>query len=154
MNKFEIKYQPITNEENSENITTYYEVNFYIDERSFIEMVKEFELPFADNLAGRYSINIYRTEDFLLGRCPDFEGDKIALLACICGDSGCWPLATRVRVEGNRVIWDRFEQPHRKRWDYSGFGPFVFDFDEYKKEIQKVPFIKKLSERSRLSYWD
>lgn len=167
MNKFEIKCQSITNEENSEDSTTSYEVDFYIDGRSFMEMVKEFESPFADDLAGNYITTINRcTENFLLGRCPDEgkENDKTELLICTCGCSGCWPLATRIRIEDNRVIWDRFEQPHRKDWDYSGFGPFVFDLDEYKQEIQKVPFIKNflrrskfiksLLERSRLSYCD
>jgi hypothetical protein len=151
MNKFEIKYQPITNEENSEDSTTDYEVNFYIDGRSFIEMVKEFESPFADDLAGQYRISVYEgTKDVLLGRLGEYgeENDKTELLICTCGCSGCWPLATRIRIEENRALWDRFEQPHRKNWDYSGFGPFVFDLDEYNREIQK------LLERSHLSYWD
>ena len=73
MNQIEIKCQPITNEDVSEDTTTYYDVDFYIDGRSFMEMVKEFESPFAADLVGRYSINIYRyTEDFLLGHSPDF----------------------------------------------------------------------------------
>jgi len=33
---------------------------------------------------------------------------------------------------------DAFEQPFRT-WDYTGFGPFVFDLEQYKKAIAIIP---------------
>jgi hypothetical protein len=58
----------------------------------------------------------------------------IYLLGCQCGEVGCWPLTTRVTVNNNRVLWDSFRQPHRER-DYSRFGPFVFDLDQYRNAV-------------------
>ncbi|AFZ37924.1 hypothetical protein Sta7437_4459 [Stanieria cyanosphaera PCC 7437] len=151
MNHFEIRCQPIIDENESQNDLGDYDIGLYVDGRSFIEMVEEFELPFAGDSAGKYICPDTRyTEDFFLGRHPEYgeEYDKTELLICTCGCSGCWPLATRIRVEKNRVIWDRFEQPHRRNWDYSDFGPFVFDLELYKKEISKVRFIRKFLRRS------
>jgi hypothetical protein len=31
---------------------------------------------------------------------------------------------------------DSFRQPHRPDWDYSGFGPFVFDRAQYDEALQ------------------
>jgi hypothetical protein len=36
------------------------------------------------------------------------------------------------------VHWKCFSQEHRPQLDYSGFGPFVFDSDQYKKTILKL----------------
>lgn len=59
MNYFEIEYQP-TNHDDIGHFVGYADVHVFIDGRSFIEMVKEFELPFAADSAGQYSINIYQ----------------------------------------------------------------------------------------------
>jgi hypothetical protein len=60
------------------------------------------------------------------------------LLGCGCSVAGCWPLEARVTVESDRVIWDRFRQPHRPRQNYSAFGPFVFARDEYQTAVAKL----------------
>jgi hypothetical protein len=145
INYFEIKYQPmnhddiIYDEDFAED-----NVHVFIDGRCFLEMVKEFELPFTTRSAGMYSINLYQyNQDYLLGHWLDDDIGKTRLLACSCGDLGCGSLAARIRVEKDCVIWDQFEHPW-KNWDYSGFGPFIFALDEYQKAIEKIPFIKKL----------
>jgi hypothetical protein len=146
MNYFEIKYQPTNHDDITyDNGFAEDNVDVFVDGRCFIEMVKEFELPFAARSAGMYSINFYQyNQDYLLGHWLDLEIGKTQLLACSCGDSGCGSLAARIRVEKDCVIWDQFEHPWKKDWDYSGFGPFIFALDEYQKQIGNIPFIKKL----------
>lgn len=61
------------------------------------------------------------------------------VLACDCGVTECWPLACRIRVEGEMVIWDEFSHPQRRDRDYSGFGPFVFDLTQYRSAVNKLP---------------
>ena len=62
--------------------------------------------------------------------------NRVYLLGCgDCGEVGCWPLKARVRAEGESVVWDCFEQPHRKGRDYSRFGPFVFDAEQYREAL-------------------
>jgi hypothetical protein len=76
----------------------------------------------------------------------DFEKDsyfarmnRVYLLGCQCGEVGCWPLLARIRAEGESVVWDSFEQPHRKDRDYSGFGPFIFDAEQYREAVAALP---------------
>lgn len=57
------------------------------------------------------------------------------LLGCDCGEVGCWPLAARITVDGTTVTWSTFQQPHRPDWDYSAFGPFKFDRQQYEKAV-------------------
>jgi hypothetical protein len=61
-----------------------------------------------------------------------------ALLACDCGDWGCWPLMARITVTERSVTWDAFEQPHRSTRDYTGFGPFRFDRRRYDAALQDL----------------
>ncbi len=112
-------------------------VSFHIDGRPLLEMVREFETAFAGELAGEYDTQACGcyTEEFLLGR--DGGQDKTELLCCTCGCMGCWPLNARITVDGNSVTWDGFEQPHRD-WSYEGFGPFVFDLDQYRSAIAVI----------------
>ena len=75
----------------------------------------------------------------------DFAGDNffvsvggIYFLGCDCGEVGCWPLKGRIRVDGASVIWEKFEQPHRSERDYSSFGPFVFDLEQYRRAVSTL----------------
>lgn len=60
------------------------------------------------------------------------------LLGCQCGEVGCWPLVGRIMKIGNTVVWDTFRQPHRPDRDYSGFGPFTFDAEQYKTVVNEI----------------
>jgi len=57
------------------------------------------------------------------------------VLACECGEVGCWPLECRIEVTRDEVVWSAFRQPHRDAWDYAGFGPFVFDRRRYEAAV-------------------
>src|SRR5918998_6581593 len=101
-------------------------------------------MPFArregkSDLAGSY-VGLPPNEVFLpsrrlLGettRYPfDDLGGKVAILGCICGDVGCWPFRVRIELREDVVIWDGFEQPHRRKWRYDEMHPFVFDRTQY-----------------------
>ncbi|MGY0496939.1 hypothetical protein ACWZHB_00365 [Nocardia sp. FBN12] len=61
---------------------------------------------------------------------------KTPVLACSCRELGCWPLLTRISMTGDLVVWDCFEQPYRTTRDYTAFGPFLFDRNQYDKAVQ------------------
>lgn len=116
-----------------------------VDGISLPEIVTAFEREQHFDPAGGYGGLIpewfkYGALDrYLLG---DFERDsyfarmnRVYLLGCQCGEVGCWPLLARIRAEGESVLWDSFEHPHRKERDYSGFGPFVFDSEQYRVAV-------------------
>jgi hypothetical protein len=64
---------------------------------------------------------------------------RIYLLGCgDCGEVGCWPLVARVSVTPTTVLWDSFEQPHRRQRDYSKLGPFVFSVEQYRKAVGEL----------------
>ena len=66
------------------------------------------------------------------------EMGGIYVLGCDCGEAGCWPLLCRVRLAGDTVIWDQFRQPHRPTRDYTQFGPFVFDAEQYRTAAMNI----------------
>ncbi|GEM31846.1 hypothetical protein NN3_28530 [Nocardia neocaledoniensis NBRC 108232] len=68
-----------------------------------------------------------------------FRGQqKTQVLACSCGEWGCWPLLTRITLTGDLVVWDRFEQPHRPARDYTTFGPILFDRSQYDVAVEAL----------------
>lgn len=69
--------------------------------------------------------------------------NRVYLLGCTCGEVGCWPLLARIRTEGESVLWDSFEQPHRKDRDYSGLGPIVFNAEQYREAVAALPSEKR-----------
>ena len=60
---------------------------------------------------------------------------RLWLLGCECGEVGCWPLEARVDAGTDLVVWTDFRQPHRPDRDYTGFGPFVFDREQYDQAV-------------------
>jgi hypothetical protein len=60
---------------------------------------------------------------------------SVYLLACQCGEVGCWPLTARISTSSELVIWDSFQQSHRRERDYSSFGPFIFEAYQYRKAV-------------------
>ncbi len=62
----------------------------------------------------------------------------IYALGCDCGEVGCWPLTCKIKRSEKTIIWSDFSQVHRPERDYTSFGPFTFDLDEYKKSLQPI----------------
>lgn len=71
--------------------------------------------------------------DYFKGYCGSLghNEEKTALLVCQCGVYTCWPLLAAIETDYETMTWSRFEQPHRPERDYSAFGPFTFDWQEY-----------------------
>ena len=127
----------------------------YLNNKAFLEMVKEHEMPYAkkynqESIAGDY---MYALADELYKEFTDksyrLEEDKIVLLICGgCGVYGCWDLLVNIRETENTVIWENFHNPHRTKespggfWDYSDFGIFEFDKNNYYREIEKLKIAK------------
>jgi hypothetical protein len=64
--------------------------------------------------------------------------DKVALLNCNCGVFTCWPLLAKIETDFEEVVWKDFEHPFHRDRDYSGLGPFVFDWYEYEDAIEEL----------------
>jgi len=116
------------------------EVRVLIDGRDLVDLVRQVEAPWAaadgaPQLAGRYSglwPGAWR-------ELPERDGcGRVAVLACECGEVGCWPLHVRITVSVSTVTWSGFAQPHRPAWRYDGLGPFVFDRAAYERAVHAV----------------
>lgn len=62
--------------------------------------------------------------------------NEIYVLACDCGEVGCWALMASVVATECGYRWEGFRQPHRPNRDYSTFGPLEFERTQYEKEIE------------------
>lgn len=148
--RFEVVDSPLEHQDSGIRIS--------IDHVDLIDLVRNYEAPFAEaeghpDLAGQYAgispgKECDRKHSAFLGT-RTFDGDgRGAVLTCgDCGEVGCWPLLCRVEVGEATVTWSDFLQPHRlgrvyslpsgdtfgvpSTWDYAGFGPFVFDREQY-----------------------
>lgn len=109
------------------------------------EMIAKSELEQHFEPVGGYGglipqwFNYGSLDHYLLGEVDQnsyFEKiGGIYILGCQCGEVGCWPLMARIRAEGDSVVWESFQQPHRPERDYSWFGPFVFDAAQYREAV-------------------
>ena len=125
----------------------YKAVDISIDGRKLLEILHEIELPLAKkegspNIAGAYAgLPAGTAPRAFLGEAQLEYGDnedKVAILECTCGFSGCWPFAVRIDAKGDLITWSDFEQPHRD-WSYSGLGVLKFDPTEYRRQLEKLP---------------
>ncbi|WP_409466975.1 hypothetical protein [Amycolatopsis sp. GA6-003] len=107
----------------------------YVDDVALADLVDRFELAAGMSPAGEAYGGLIPA--YFRGTMAEHfhglaaEDGKTTLLACACGDWGCWPLLARVTVTGDEVVWDSFGQPHRPERDYRGFGPFRFARAQY-----------------------
>jgi hypothetical protein len=126
-------------------------VEILINGRNLVDLTREVESPFAardgqPHLAGSYvglpPGAIFLPSRRLLGAPEDSWDDwdgRISVLGCGCGVVGCWPLQASITVHQDAVIWDDFEQPHRRRWRHDALGPFVFDREQYETTLRENP---------------
>jgi hypothetical protein len=115
-------------------------VRILVDARDLIDLLREVELPAAaaeghPEIAGSYSG--LAPEQWT--ELPERYGDaRAAVLACECGEVGCWPLRARITRREETVVWSDFQQPHRKDWSYDALGPFVFPAAEYDDAVAAI----------------
>lgn len=116
-----------------------------IDTVPLTDLVDTFEIcagmhPAGDAYGGLVPefVRFESAMDHFHGSSPLTTGQQTPVLACSCGELGCWPLLTRITLTGNCVVWDCFEQPYRTTRDYTAFGPFLFDRDQYDKAVHEL----------------
>ena len=120
-------------------------VRLFVNGRDLIELARDFEAPFASELAGAYGLlpaaDVLPPARHFLGE-PDrmyAGGDhRTMLLGCDCGEPGCWPLEARIAVTADTITWLDFSQPLRPEWSYRNFGPFVFDRGQYEGALARA----------------
>ena len=76
-------------------------------------------------------------DEYFMGASADpiFADNGFYLLGCQCGEVGCWPLCARILKNEGQFSWEQFGQPFRPERDYSAFGPFTFDSDQYRRAV-------------------
>lgn len=110
----------------------------HIDGAPLTELIDNFEIaaemqPAGDAYGGLIP-EFFRfgpMQDHFFGRSTNAMGPKTPVLGCECGEWGCWPFMARITATADLVIWDSFEQPHRKTREYTAFGPFQFERGQY-----------------------
>jgi hypothetical protein len=113
-----------------------------VDGRPLVELIAAFEVRQGWAPAGGYGglfPGVFRLGPavaYWLGTHPG--GSRVIALGCECGELACWPLAVEVMTTAETVAWQNFEQPNRPERDYSGFGPFVFDREQYENAVATV----------------
>lgn len=126
----------------------------FVDGVSLLERVGDHEREQGHDLAGKYAglapahFQFGDLSAYYLGLEDDQwpESGRVAFLGCECGEVGCWPLEASVVVTDQAVAWFNFGQPFRPDWDYSGFGPFVFERGQYDPAV--VDAIARLGQAS------
>ena len=112
-------------------------------------LVEQFELDRHYEPVGGYAgivpthFNFGPLDNYFLATSADTPfADKHWLLGCECGEVGCWPLEARIVTNEREIVWERFKQPFRPERDYSSFGPFRFDHNQYRQSV--IELISKL----------
>lgn len=136
-------------------------LQLFVNERPFVDLVREAERPLATatgepHLAGAYAplalvSDLPLEKDRFLGKSASLfyaEEPRMTFLVCGCGEDGCWPLHGRITVDEVHVCWTAFGQPHRPAWEYSNFGPFVFERTAYEAELRTLSDYVMACERS------
>ncbi|MFI6901266.1 hypothetical protein ACIBKY_08395 [Nonomuraea sp. NPDC050394] len=122
--------------------TQVHEIVPAIDGQALTDLIDRFEIDAGIQPAGgAYGGLIpacYRygpLDEHFLGKENPGLGPNTAVLACECGEVGCWPLMTRITPTGSLVVWDGFAQPYRPTRDYAPFGPFLFGRAQYDEAL-------------------
>ena len=110
------------------------------------KLVEDFDLQKGHQPAGGFAGLVHRSFDFGLWdryfmgevRSRIIERVGYYLLGCICGEVNCWPFTARIVKSGELIVWEGFRQPNRPDRDYSSFGPFRFEMDQYRQTLVKL----------------
>lgn len=112
----------------------------------FTTLVEDFERAHRYNPAGSYAglvpdhFNFGPLDEYFMARATSYfvENRRYYLLGCQCGEVGCWPLEAHIGITDGQVCWEDFRQPFREERDYSFFGPFRFDLDQYRQAVSEM----------------
>ena len=113
--------------------------------RSLVDLVTDYEEGRGWELAGIHDglvldeLQVENLREHLLQGKPSSPHDAgVAVLGCTCGVNECLPFLAEVRLTDEQVLWGGFqyELAAGLSWDYSDFGPFVFDRAQYEVALQ------------------
>ncbi|WP_340684535.1 hypothetical protein LCL61_39955 [Amycolatopsis coloradensis] len=117
-------------------------LQFVIDGVSFLELVREAELPgaLAEQLAADYAPSTSLSAEHLLGGAPDrvphgVEDDEHLLLGCTCGIDDCWALVARIVADDDTVTWSDLRNAYQD-WDYRSIGDLTFSRQDYERSLR------------------
>lgn len=122
-------------------------VDIYINGNNFIEIVEKYEckmrgIEYNENNADYAGLMPEELYDNLTGNC--YNAEKPYVLGCVCGVTGCNPLAVTIDMEKDAIKWHDFEncqlklEPGNDTFDWNGIGPYVFKPEQYFKIIQEL----------------
>jgi hypothetical protein len=88
----------------------------------------------------RRSLNFGAWDRYFVAEAPSRQIQRtgVYLLGCFCGEVSCRSLVARIVRNGELVIWDCFKQPNNPERDYSSFGPFRFEIDQYRQTVVEL----------------
>lgn len=117
----------------------------HVDGVALTELVEQFERSSAyTDPAGGYGglvIDYYQfgpLDSYFLGLNDLWANGKVPVLACQCGEVGCWPLMCKIEQAADAITWNEFEQPHRPKRNYMKFGPFSFARSQCRTALQSL----------------
>ena len=136
-----LRREPAESEDEDDRVTT------IINGRDLIPILREMELRLATAdgkpmAAGSYGgltpVEWEWIGDMIEGKPSTaiMADGSVAVLACECGVTDCWPLCAHVEVSSGIVEISGFFQPYRPEWRYDGLGPFIFSQRQLLKEIR------------------
>jgi hypothetical protein len=110
------------------------------------DLVAEFERARNYEPTGGYAglvprfFELGRLDEYFMGISADpmYSNRGYWLLGCECGEAGCWPLEARIVTKERQISWEHFKQPFRPERDYSTFGPFRFDVEQYRSCVEEL----------------
>ena len=154
---FEIKLSP-----SDIDVEEYDIVDFFINGRNLIEIIRESELPYAEaedhpGIAGSYiglhpSLVLAELKSILkknetISKYPMgiYSGEKVQIYRCdTCGIRGCWSLYVKISITADLIIWSDFENPHRgqnskaSHWQYENLERFIFNRQQYATVLKQI----------------
>jgi hypothetical protein len=104
-------------------------------------LITEFESEHQYEPVGGYAgivpthSNFGALDEYFMASHSTLPDQRCYLLGCECGEVGCWPLEVRIVVSEQDIVWEGFKQPFRPERDYSCFGPFRFDLEQYRRSV-------------------
>jgi hypothetical protein len=107
-------------------------------------LVEEFERGRRYEPVGGYAgivpthFNLGPVDKYYMGFNSPLPNGRWYLLGCECGEVGCWPLEVRIRTNEEEIVWEGFRQPFRPERDYTSFGPFRFDLNQYRLAVTNL----------------
>lgn len=110
----------------------------YIDGMNLLDKVKEYESRFDDEYA-RPGAYIPNYSDWFLDHFKHKKAKNVPVFVSpMSMHEDDWDLSMSYKTKDGAVEWYGFHQTHRDDWDYSNFPTFIFNEEQYNKELAKV----------------